>query len=74
MSHYPFQAIHDQLATLSTTHGIEIIDLLAPLQDTPAEALWVHPSDHHPNEVAHSKMAGHLARRLRAKMSRQFGD
>ncbi len=63
---YPFTTIHSQLNALSASHNLNIIDLLHGLNTHAADALWVHPTDHHPNEIAHSEVAATLAREIRA--------
>lgn len=50
---YPFQEIHDKVAAEARRQGILVLDLLPVFQPYQAEDLWVHPTDHHPNEVAH---------------------
>jgi hypothetical protein len=37
------------------------VDLRETLRGRPAESLWVHPVDHHPNEIAHRLAAEALA-------------
>ena len=50
---YPFEPIHQALASAAQSRGLRILDLKPALSAQPADALWVHPTDHHPNEVAH---------------------
>ena len=57
---YPFGPIHTTLRDVCTAQGIACVDLLAPLYDLPASSLWVHPIDHHPNELAHGRIATFL--------------
>lgn len=61
---YPFGAIHTELNAACTTHELACIDLMPALEKQPASALWVHPSDHHPNEAAHGLIATELANRI----------
>jgi hypothetical protein len=63
---YPFHPIHDRLGSLGESHGISVVDLLTPLSAQSADDLWVHPTDHHPNEHAHRTVAATLDRDLRA--------
>jgi hypothetical protein len=46
--------------------GIAHHDLRAALSGRPAESLWVHPLDQHPNDVAHRLAAQSLAPVVRA--------
>ena len=59
--HYPFIQLHAMVADYCRTHGIEVIDLLPHYMGLKATALWVHPSDPHPDAVGHGVAAGALA-------------
>ncbi|HVP13463.1 MAG TPA: SGNH/GDSL hydrolase family protein [Phycisphaerae bacterium] len=54
---YPFQDIHARIAEACRAAGCEFIDLLPAYRGRCAEDLWVHPTDQHPNEVAHGLAA-----------------
>ena len=62
---HTFRGVHAEVA--DACGGAEVIDLWEALArsaggDTPG--LWVHPSDTHPNEIAHAVAAGVIAGRL----------
>ncbi len=58
---YPFEDLHGRIAAACRAAGCECIDLLETYRGHPAESLWVHPTDHHPNELAHRLAAERLA-------------
>ena len=53
-SAYPFTPIHEALVTEGAKRKLHILDLKDALSTEQADALWVHPTDHHPNERAHA--------------------
>jgi len=59
--HHPFTQLHGMVADYCRTHGIEVIDLLPDYMGLKATALWVHPSDPHPNAAGHRVAAEALA-------------
>ena len=61
---YPFGAIHTELNAVCKAHKLACIDLMSAFENQSASALWVHPSDHHPNETAHGLIATELANRI----------
>lgn len=50
---YPFQKMHDLVATDCAAAGIPLLDLLPALRGTNCEDLWVTPADPHANPRAH---------------------
>jgi hypothetical protein len=62
---YPFTAADDTVARFCAAAGIPRVDLRAALRGRSAESLWVHPIDHHPNEVAHRLAAEALVTPVR---------
>lgn len=62
---YPFAAADEAIARFCEGAGIPRLDLRAALRGHTAESLWVHPVDHHPNEIAHRLAAEALASRVR---------
>jgi hypothetical protein len=62
----PLSRAHDAIARACVGAGIAHHDLRGPLSAQPAESLWVHPLDHHPNDVAHRLAAESLAPAVRA--------
>jgi lysophospholipase L1-like esterase len=56
-SDYPFVEIHETVAAAARRFGIPVLDLHPAFGERNAESLWVHPSDHHPNEEAHALAA-----------------
>lgn len=50
---YPFEHIHELVKNTCDELGIDVLDLLDSYRGIKEAELWVHPSDHHPNEVAH---------------------
>jgi len=62
---YPFQPIHDTLALAAVDRGLHIFDLKPALSRRRAEKLWVHTTDHHPNEIAHRIAGEALAEHLK---------
>jgi hypothetical protein len=60
LDRYPFADVHDTIARFCVAAGIPRLDLLPVLQKHEAEALWVHPVDMHPNELAHRLAAESL--------------
>jgi lysophospholipase L1-like esterase len=59
--HYPFEAADAEIARFCAQAGIPRLDLRPALAGRRAEKLWVHPTDHHPNEEAHRLAAEALA-------------
>lgn len=57
---YPFQEIHDRLHAFLVQEEIPYLDLLPAFRSHSARDLWVHPVDHHPNDVAHQIAADQL--------------
>lgn len=66
---YPFREIHKKIEAFCREKGILIIDLLPALSARKAEDLWAHPTDHHPNEIAHRMAADEILRFLLIKES-----
>jgi hypothetical protein len=54
---YPFLQIHQLVGDTCRRIGIPVLDLLDTFHGHNPETLWVHPSDHHPNEIAHALAA-----------------
>jgi GDSL-like lipase/acylhydrolase family protein len=59
-SRYPFAEIHARVAREAEGAGIEVLDLLPLFRNYSGEELWVDPTDQHPNEIVHEKVAGKL--------------
>ncbi len=51
---YPYAALHEQLHRLLDEFGVRYVDLLPAFRGHDAASLWVHPTDHHPNEIGHA--------------------
>ncbi len=62
---YPFQVVHDAVRGFCEGHGIPVLDLRQAYRGYHGPELWVHPTDQHPNEIAHAIAARAIARRLR---------
>lgn len=58
---YPFAAADRTIARFCAAAGIPRVDLREAMKGRTAESLWVHPVDHHPNEIAHRLAAEALA-------------
>jgi hypothetical protein len=58
---YPFEDAARTIAAFLDGAGIVRHDLLPALRGRPAESLWVHPVDRHPNELAQRLAAQSLA-------------
>lgn len=53
---HPFRSIHEEVrAAVGVTEGagLAFVDLLPAFLSRDDRALWVHPTDQHPNEIAH---------------------
>lgn len=64
--HYPFEDLHARIEEACARAGCEFVDLLEVFRGRAAESLWVHPTDQHPNEIAHRLAAERIARCLLA--------
>ncbi|MBU0678102.1 MAG: SGNH/GDSL hydrolase family protein [Verrucomicrobia bacterium] len=54
---YPFSGIRDIVTRECEETGIPVLDLFNTFEGRNAADLWVHPTDHHPNEKAHALAA-----------------
>ncbi len=54
---YPFSAVHQVVRQEAAEAGMLVLDLLETYGGHDDRSLWVHPSDHHPNERAHALAA-----------------
>lgn len=61
---YPFREIHEQVGQVVREAGGTFIDLEPVFRGLSAKDLHVHPTDHHPNEIAHDLAARALVERL----------
>jgi hypothetical protein len=55
---YPFQVVHDVVRGYCEDAGIPVLDLRESYREYDGPELWVHPTDQHPNEIAH-EIAAH---------------
>ena len=62
---YPFAETSGTIAAFLDGAGIARHDFLPALRGRPDESLWVHPVDHHPNEIGHRLAAESLAPAVR---------
>ena len=62
---YPYADLHEAVADLCASAGIDTVDLYAPFHGLDERDLWVHPYDQHPNPTAQRLFAegidAHLA-------------
>jgi len=61
---YPFDDLHEKVAQACRQAGCDYIDTRSLFRDRPSEAFWVHPTDQHPNEIAHQRVAEAIAPRI----------
>ncbi len=61
---YPFEPIHDHVRSFCKETQIPVLDLREIFRDFEGPELWVHPTDQHPNELAHRIAAGAIAKFL----------
>ncbi len=65
LGNYPFAKEHSTIVEGLRRRHIEVLDLLDTFRNQDEEALIVHPTDRHPNEVAHRMAAEAIRERLR---------
>ena len=65
---YPFTAIHTFVNETCGELGLPVHDLLPDFRGLPDQQLWVHPTDHHPNEIAHDIVARSLEGFVRTQL------
>jgi len=51
---YPFTPAHAKVAAAAERAGIPVLDLIDAFRGEDGVSLWVHPTNQHPNEVAHA--------------------
>jgi hypothetical protein len=61
LSERPFARIDETVAAACAAMGAPVLDLTPVLAREPDRALWVHPTDHHPDARAHELAAGAIA-------------
>ena len=61
---YPLEQEEADVRAAFADAGIEVIDLLQSYRGRNASELWVHPTDPHPNEIAHGIAVQEIARKL----------
>jgi lysophospholipase L1-like esterase len=61
---YPFAETHDKIGRACERAGLPFTDLLPVFQGRATPTLWAHPSDWHPNALAHRLAAEDLAPRV----------
>lgn len=61
---YPFDDIHRRIREACRDIDCEVIDLLEVYRGYDAETLWIHPTDQHPNDLAHGLAAERIAEHL----------
>lgn len=61
---YPFGYIHSIIQKETEDAGIFFVDLLLDFKNIDAKKLWVHVTDHHPNEIAHKRAAEAIVRAM----------
>jgi hypothetical protein len=71
---YPFQFIHDQVRTLFEEQSVPVLDLRDSFRDFEGPELWVHPTDQHPNEIAHKIAAQSLGEFLLPRIREETGE
>lgn len=64
LSDYPLEAEHARVRAALEEAGFSVVDALTLLRGRDERGLWVHPSDHHPNEVVHALVGEALASAL----------
>ena len=62
---YPFLQVHALVRETSERAGVPFLDLLDTFRGQDAASLWVHPSDHHPNERAQVMAEGAIEQFVR---------
>jgi len=50
---YPFRDVHERVAAMCTSLGIQTVDVLPAFRGEDGPGLWVHPRDRHPNPQGH---------------------
>lgn len=65
---YPFLQAHSVVGERAAREGFEILDLVEVFSGSLASELWVHPVDHHPNEIGHAMIAKAAADFLESRL------
>ena len=65
---HPFSDLYRTVQERVEAAGGAFLDLFPVFSGHDAESLWVHPTDQHPNEVAHRMAAEAIAERLAAQI------
>lgn len=58
---HPFLDLYAKVAASAEASGAHVLDLFPRMKGRSARSLWVHPTDQHPNELAHRIAAEQLA-------------
>lgn len=61
---YPFLEVHQILEAMATERNIQMLDLYPVLKHRKAPDLWVHETDHHPNDLGHALVGQAIGERL----------
>lgn len=64
LADYPFYDIHQGMNNFCLENKIHCIDLFPLFAGEDEKKFWVHPTDFHPNHLAHKKVADYLKRKI----------
>ena len=67
---YPFSHLH-QIIENTISNGDVYIHMLPTFIGRKAVDLWVHPTDQHPNEIAHALIAERIGKRISGDLEKQ---
>lgn len=62
---YPYSGIIETVMNYCRNEKVSCVNLLPELARHSAEDLWVHETDHHPNQIAHAIASEALVQHLR---------
>jgi len=61
---YPYARLHAMVREFGTASGIAVLDLASQFVGRDENALTVHPTDQHPNAIAHGEIAAAIGRHV----------
>jgi len=68
---YPFEDTHRTIVADLAARGLAVHDALPAFRGADTASLWVHPADHHPNELGHARFAAAIEPAVRAALARR---